>query len=110
MSGDNRDEADRAARREFPKHRSFGPEPNGLIDLELCLAWRRSFVTLRHASDARDRLGVVELRQRYLDELEQRHPFCFRRWLDSGARAAGDPSRYLPKLNTERGNRKGKTA
>jgi hypothetical protein len=40
-----------------------------------------------------DRVG--EQRRAYLDEMARRDPEGFHRWLDSGARAAGDPSRYL---------------
>jgi len=31
----------------------------------------------------------------YLDELERRDPAGFRRWINDGARAAGDPARYI---------------
>jgi hypothetical protein len=62
---------------------------------ELCLAWRRSFVQLQHAGDERGRHIVISSRQAYLDELERRDPPGFAKWLDSGARAAGDPSRFV---------------
>lgn len=75
--------------------RQFGPEPEGLDDRELCLAWRRSFRTLENATSDADRIEIVDLRQRYLDELQRRHPAHFHRWLGSGARAAGDPAKFL---------------
>ncbi|MFI5615521.1 hypothetical protein [Amycolatopsis sp. NPDC051903] len=62
---------------------------------ELCLAWRRSFVQLQHARDERIRHLVVSARQDYLDELERRDRHGFAKWLDSGARAASDPSRFV---------------
>jgi len=39
--------------------------------------------------------AVVQLRQRYLDELQRRCPQGVARWLASGARAAGNPMTYL---------------
>ena len=66
-----------------------------LDDTDLCHAWRASFTALERARTAEARLDVVCLRQVYLDELERRHPAGVRDWLDSGARAAGNPARYL---------------
>ncbi|MEV0074730.1 hypothetical protein [Amycolatopsis sp. NPDC050768] len=62
---------------------------------ELCLAWRRSYVELEHVRDEESRYAVIAARQAYLDELERRDRQGFTRWLDSGARAAGDPSRFV---------------
>jgi hypothetical protein len=62
---------------------------------ELCLAWRRSYLALQHASDESTRQQVVRQRQDYLDELERRDPGGFARWLGSGPRAAGDPRRFI---------------
>ncbi|WP_020658909.1 hypothetical protein [Amycolatopsis benzoatilytica] len=62
---------------------------------ELCLAWRRSFLLLQRASDEQGRQAVIAARQAYLDELERRDRRGFTKWLDSGARAAGDPRRFL---------------
>ncbi|MDT7797070.1 MAG: hypothetical protein QOI78_503, partial [Actinomycetota bacterium] len=62
---------------------------------ELCAAWRRSYFQLRLATDPRAFRQVVQRRQSYLDELERRDRRGFRRWLDSGARAGGDPGPYL---------------
>jgi len=37
----------------------------------------------------------VEQRQLYLDEFERRNPTGLAEWLASGARAAGDPTRFI---------------
>jgi len=69
-----------------------------LTDEELCQAWRASFRTLEQllvASDTARQAQLISRRQQYLDELERRHPNGFARWLASGARPAGDPSRFL---------------
>lgn len=62
---------------------------------ELCVEWRRSFVTLQSATSAAQRIRVVSQRQVYLDEMERRCPTGLRAWLESGARAAGGPDRFL---------------
>ena len=67
---------------------------SALDDQEVCAAWRRSYVQLEFAGAER-RLEVVRLRQVYLDELSRRHPVEVRRWLASGARAAGNPLPFL---------------
>ena len=66
-----------------------------LDDAELCLAWRRSFVLLNEAASPEEKLVVVTLRERYLEELQRRSPSGVSRWLDSGARASGNPLPYL---------------
>ena len=66
-----------------------------LDDAALCLAWRRSFVRLETQRGAAARLAIVEQRQRYLDELQRRHGAAFQTWLESGARASGNPLPYL---------------
>jgi hypothetical protein len=66
-----------------------------LDDAALCLAWRRSFVRLEAQRGMAARLAVVEQRQRYLDELQRRHGDAFQAWLESGARASGNPLPYL---------------
>jgi hypothetical protein len=74
------------------------PSAEGVPDLDdhaLCEAWRRSYVRLEAARAAAARLAVVGLRQVYLDELVRRHPAEVRRWLESGARAAGNPLPFL---------------
>jgi hypothetical protein len=62
---------------------------------ELCRAWRVSYLLLQKARGPDELEQVVRLRRQYLDELARRHPEGFRRWLDEGARASGDPSRYV---------------
>jgi hypothetical protein len=69
--------------------------PAALDPSALCLAWRRSYLTLRQPLSLASRLLVVKRRQELLDELERRNPSGFTAWLDSGARAAGDPRRYI---------------
>ena len=62
---------------------------------ELCLAWRRSYLTLVELPAGPARGELVAVRQSMLDELERRDTDGFHRWLDDGARAGGDPGRYL---------------
>lgn len=96
-------------------HRLPGPEPEvapvtdaslleapwleqgleSMDDQALCFAWRMSFVAMQRPLSPPLRLRIVTRRQQFLDELERRHPRGFSAWLDSGARAAGDPSRYI---------------
>jgi len=71
------------------------PVPESMSDAALCKAWRRSYVLLQRSGSLTARLLVVEQRQRYLDELERRNPSGLSGWLSSGARAAGDPSRFI---------------
>jgi hypothetical protein len=66
-----------------------------LSTADLCLAWRRSYLAMS-GMPAGTALGdLVTQRQSMLDELERRDPAGFHRWLDAGARAGGDPGRYL---------------
>ena len=69
--------------------------PAAMDDEELCWAWRVSYVALQHAPSVPARLGAVQTRQQYLDELERRNPEGLTAWLYSGARAAGDPRPYI---------------
>ena len=62
---------------------------------ELCLAWRRSYRTLVDLPAGAARNELVTVRQSMLDEFERRDADGFHRWLDEGARASGDPGRYL---------------
>jgi hypothetical protein len=64
-------------------------------DPTLCFAWRMSFVAMQRPLSQPLRQRIVERRQEFLDELERRHPRGFAAWLDSGPRAAGDPSRFI---------------
>lgn len=70
--------------------------PDLMTDFDLCQAWRSSYVALQRATSVESRLRVVTIRALYLDELERRAAPAVRTWLASGARAASDPSRYLP--------------
>jgi hypothetical protein len=66
------------------------------LDLEgLCWAWRRSYVRLQRCRTAVETARVVADRQQCLDELERRNPEGLSAWLEAGARAAGDPSRFV---------------
>ena len=64
-------------------------------DAAVCHAWRASYVALQHPLSTASKLRVVTRRQEYLDELERRNPQGFSTWLASGARAAGDPGKYI---------------
>ena len=66
-----------------------------LSTTELVHAWRASFPSLLRAQTTASVNSRVARRQQYLDELERRDPVGLRRWLESGARAAGDPTRFL---------------
>jgi len=68
---------------------------HSLSDTELCWRWRTSFTALQRAVSPTARLGVLETRSALLDELARRDPVGFARWLDGGARAASDPTRYF---------------
>jgi hypothetical protein len=57
--------------------------------------WRRSFVALEQAVDPVTKAAVVQARQAFLDELERRDPDGLHEWLESGARAAGDPTKFM---------------
>ena len=78
--------------------------PENLDDDALCMAWRRSYVVLQRTHTAATRLHVVEVRQAYLDELERRNSLGLSAWLASGARAAGNPSRFIHHHPTSQAN------
>ena len=84
---------------EDPAARIVPPETGHLerqAVADLVHAWRHSFLLLATAWADPVRLAhICQQRRAYLDELARRDPVGFRRWIDSGARAAGDPSRYL---------------
>lgn len=61
---------------------------------QLCRAWRDSYTALQGCRDAGGRVRLLDARQQYLDEMERRDPAAFELWLSTGARAAGDPSKY----------------
>jgi hypothetical protein len=62
---------------------------------ELVRDWRRSYVALEQASDSATKMALVQARQAFLDELERRNPDGLHEWLESGARAAGDPTKFM---------------
>ncbi len=66
-----------------------------LSDAELCWRWRISFGALQHTVSPDQRLYLIETRAALLDELAHRDPEGFTRWLNSGARAASDPARFV---------------
>jgi len=66
---------------------------------ELCWRWRTSFTALQHTVSPGERLRLITSRSELLDELARRDPERFQRWLDSGARAASDPARFLTHLH-----------
>jgi len=80
-----------------PRGEAPGPRvsPAELGLAELCWAWRRSYVRLQRCRSVHEIAQVVTQRQQVLDELERRNPGGLSAWLDSGARAAGDPTRYV---------------
>lgn len=74
-----------------PQHRPVSE----LSTPDLVMGWRASFASLNKAHTTASMSRVVARRQQYLDELERRDPDGLHRWLNSGARAASDPTEYL---------------
>ena len=70
-------------------------EVAALSDEQLCWGWRRSYCQLLAATEPWMVSAIVARRQEILDELAHRDPRGFTAWMDSGARAGGDPTRYL---------------
>ena len=66
-----------------------------LDDVELCRLWRCTYPPLVEPSTSGQLEQLVEIRAALLEELNRRDPAGWRRWVDSGARAGGDPLRYL---------------
>jgi len=71
------------------------PPCQSYSDAELCWRWRTSFAALQRTVSPDERLRLIETRSALLEELSRRDPEGFARWLNSGARAASDPSRFL---------------
>jgi hypothetical protein len=69
--------------------------PETLSTPGLCLAWQRSYLALLDAPPGPVRDELVRVRECLLDELERRDHAGFTRWLEAGARAGSDPTRYL---------------
>ncbi len=74
----------------------------GLTDHDLCHAWCTSFDVLQSTSNVEARARIVCLRQAYLDELDRRDPHGLHACLTSGARATGNPDRYLTDSRADR--------
>lgn len=66
-----------------------------LTDMQVCWWWRASYLKLQESMEPTQRLLVIETRRVLLDQLADRNPHGFAQWLNSGARAASDPSRYF---------------
>jgi hypothetical protein len=71
------------------------PQVAALSTPQLCLAWRHSAVALLDTPPGPARDELVRIRGCLLDELERRDREGFVRWLEAGARAGSDPTRYL---------------
>jgi hypothetical protein len=69
--------------------------PETLSTPALCLAWRSSYLALLDAPPGPAHDELVRVRGCLLDELERRDRAGFARWLEAGARAGSDPTRYL---------------
>lgn len=69
--------------------------PQSMDEAGLCLAWRKTYVALQRSTTPGSKLRIVQRRHDLLEELERRNANGFAAWLRSGARAAGDPSRYV---------------
>lgn len=98
---------------------SDGPEPSGpepivvptdlpvasLTTGELCRLWRVSYLAVAASRDPTTLDHIARTRRHCLDELERRDPAGFRRWIEAGARAAGDPVPYIHRsADTRRGD------
>jgi hypothetical protein len=71
------------------------PKLSKLTDEQLCTQWHDSYLPLQGPVSPGKAIGIVQQRQRCLDELERRHPFGLRAWLASGAWASSTPLPYL---------------
>jgi len=70
-------------------------DPSVMTMEQLCLVWRQSYAWLLKTPPGQGRERLVRMRSSVLDEMESRDADGFARWLQDGARAASDPSRYL---------------
>ena len=61
---------------------------------QLCWAWRVSYLRVLRPDCPSSLDHLAEFRRTCMDELEQRNPVAFARWLPT-ARAAGDPARFF---------------
>ncbi|MDF9278848.1 hypothetical protein P4U43_13740 [Arthrobacter sp. EH-1B-1] len=72
-----------------------------LSDAGLCRAWRSTYLPVREARDAATLGQLALFRGACLDEIERRNPTAFKAWVDAGARASGDPARFLTTSGNE---------
>jgi hypothetical protein len=87
--------------------RAETPSPPGALNVRaLCLAWQRTHSSLDGLPTGPARAELIATRERLLDELEQRDPVGFRRWLHRGVHASSDPGRYLTENRTARTSRR----
>ena len=71
------------------------PTLSKFTDEQLCTQWHDTYLPLQGPLSPRDAIGIVQQRQRCLDELERRHPEGLRAWLGSSAWASSSPLPYL---------------
>jgi hypothetical protein len=69
-------------------------EVRPLPDAVLCRVWTDSYWALRQARSAQERIRLVELRCRVLDEMDRRQPLLMSEWLDGDARPHEGPHRF----------------
>lgn len=77
------------SRRRHPSARAALPAPDTITPVVLPRVWADSYFALRAAASPPERCHIVELRQSYLDKMQQADPEGFAAWLKSGA----DPAR-----------------
>lgn len=70
-------------------------EVTDLTDVELCRLWRCTYPPLVAPASSDHLEQLIEVRAAVLEELNRRDPAGWARWVDSGARAGGDPLRHL---------------
>jgi hypothetical protein len=69
-------------------------EVRPLPDAVLWRVWTDSYWALRRAHSAQERIRLVDLRCRVLDEMERRQPLLMSEWLDGDARPQEGPHRF----------------
>lgn len=95
MTRDRPPDCQRAQRHPLMAASAWVPAVRILSTEELCTSWRASYTIVRQATASDTRVELVSFRQACLDEMERRDPRGLHAWLDSGARAAGNPARFL---------------
>lgn len=74
-------------------------EVRPLPDAVLCRIWTDSYWALRQARSTDERVRLVELRCRVLDEMDRRQPVLMSEWLDGDARPHEGPRRFGPRAS-----------